>query len=56
MFHVCHAVLSVPCSLVVACWERAELLALLNVMFHCVMSLFPIWCPRSDVVFDCIDS
>ena len=31
MFHVylCHAVLSVPCSLVVPCWERADLLAVM---------------------------
>ena len=32
----CHAVLSVPCSLVVTCWEMANLLALLHVMFTCV--------------------
>ena len=31
--------LSVPCSLVVTCWERANLLALLYVMFSCVLSL-----------------
>ena len=29
MFRVCHAVLSVNCSLVVTCWERANHLALL---------------------------
>ena len=29
MFHVCHAVLSVPCSLLVTCWERNDFLALL---------------------------
>ena len=29
---VCHTFLSVPCSLVVTCWERADLLALLYVM------------------------
>ena len=33
---VCHTVLSVPCSLVVTCWKRAYLLALLYVMFFCV--------------------
>ena len=27
-FFVCHIVLSVPCSLVVTCWERADLLVL----------------------------
>ena len=32
-------------------WERANLLALLYVMCH-----FPIWCPRSGVVFDWFDS
>ena len=39
VFHVCHAVMSVPCSLVVTCWERAGLLALVCVMFSCVLSL-----------------
>ena len=33
MLRVCHAFLSVYCSLVVTCWERANLLALLCVMF-----------------------
>ena len=37
---VFHAVLSVHCSLVVTCWERAGLLALLYVMFSCVVT-FP---------------
>ena len=34
MFHVClcYAVMSVPCSLVITCWESADLLALLCVM------------------------
>ena len=41
MFHVCYAVLSVPCRLVVTCWERAGLLALLCVMFSCVFVTFP---------------
>ena len=37
---VCHPVLtSIYCSLVVTCWERTDLLALLYVMFHCVLSL-----------------
>ena len=35
---VCQA-LSVHCTLVVTCWERANLLALLYVMFSCVLSL-----------------
>ena len=41
MFRVCHAFLSVHCSLVVTCWERANLLALLYVMFYCVVVTFP---------------
>ena len=32
-------VLSVPCSLVVTCWERAGLLAVLCVAFSCVLLL-----------------
>ena len=32
-FVFCHNVLSLPCSLVVTRWERADLLALLYVMF-----------------------
>ena len=31
----------VPCSLVVTCWERADILALLYVMFSCVFVTFP---------------
>ena len=38
---VYHTVLSVPCSLVVTCWERADLLALLYGMFSCVFVTFP---------------
>ena len=41
MFSVWHAFLSVHCSLVVICWERAGLLALLYVMFYCVFVTFP---------------
>ena len=53
---VCHDIaVSVPCSLVVTCWVRADLLVLLYVMFL-VFCHFPIWCPMSGVVFDCIDS
>ena len=45
MSHVClyHAVLSVPCSLVVTCWERADLLAL----FCFVLCHFPIYVSSS---------
>ena len=48
---VCHTVLSIPGSLAVTCGERAGLLALLFVIIH-----FPIWCPGSGVVFDCINA
>ena len=50
MFRICHALLSVHCSLVVICWEEAELLALLYVLFYCVYVTFPcgvlyqVWC------------
>ena len=60
-FHVClcYAVLSVPCGLVVACWERTDLLALVCDVFLCFCH-FSIWCPGtvpgSGVVLDCIDS
>ena len=30
---VCFAVMSVPCSLVVTCWERADLFAVVIVVF-----------------------
>ena len=40
MFRVRHTVLSVHCSLVVTCWERANLLVLLYVMFSCVFVTF----------------
>ena len=52
----CRAVLSVPFSRLVTCWERAALLTLLFVMFSCVFVTFPIWRPGSSVVFDFMDS
>ena len=36
---VCCAVVYVPCSLVVTCWEIADLLAVVYVVFSCVLSL-----------------
>ena len=33
------AVVSDPCSLVVTCWEKAGILAVVCVVFSCVMSL-----------------
>ena len=46
-------VLSVPYSLVVTCWEKVDLLALLFVMWLCFCHFpkFPMWCPGSGVVF-----
>ena len=42
MFYVClcYAVLSVPCSLLITCWERADFLALLFLMFSCFFFVF----------------
>ena len=51
IFRVCLVFLSVHCNLVVTCWERTDLLALLYAMFYCVM-----WCPGSGVVLNCIES
>ena len=45
MFHLCHAVLSVPCCLMVTCCERVDLFALLYVMFCCVFVNFPYLVP-----------
>ena len=36
---LCHTVMSISCSPVVTCWERAGLFVLLCVMFSCVLSL-----------------
>ena len=55
MFGVCRVFLSVHCSRVITDWEKAELLALLYVMFYCVCH-FSMWYPGSRVVLDCIDS
>ena len=47
---LCHTAMSFPCSLVVACWERADLLALSYVSFSCDFVTFPcgvlgqVWC------------
>ena len=52
---VSHAFASVHCCLVVTCWERADLLALVGgvLLYFCY---FPIWYPGSGVVLDCIVS
>ena len=54
MYRVCYAFLSVHCSLVVTCLERANLLALSCAMFYCVFVTFPCG-PGSDLVLNCID-
>ena len=41
MFRVYRVLLTVYCSIVVTCWERADLLAHLYVMFYCVFDTFP---------------
>ena len=43
MFHVClyYVALSFPCSLVINCWERANILSFLCVMFSCVLVTCP---------------
>ena len=38
---LCHTSMSVSCRLEVTCWERVDLLTLLNVMFSCVLVTFP---------------
>ena len=50
-----HAFASVHCCLVVTCWERADLLALVGDVY-CIFCYFPTWYPVSGVVLDCIDS
>ena len=52
---VCHAKASVHCCLVVICWERADLLAIVCDVKLCFCH-FPLRYPRSGVVLDCIDS
>ena len=39
-FCLFHAVMSISCSLVVTCWERADLLTFLYVMSSCVFATF----------------
>ena len=42
VFLFCHAVFSVPCSIVVTYREKADRLALLYVMFSCPFVTFPL--------------
>ena len=50
MFRVCPVFLSVHYSLAITCWDRADLLALLYVMFYCIFVTFQcvvlaqMWC------------
>ena len=41
--------MSVTCSFEVTCWERADFLTLLYVMFSCVFVTFPYICMMSCV-------
>ena len=50
-----HAFASVHCCLVVTCWERADILALVFDVELCLCH-FLMWYPGSGVVLDCIDS
>ena len=52
---VCHVFASVHCYLVITCWERTDLLALVCDVKLCFCH-FPMWYPRSGRVLDCIDS
>ena len=65
MFHIClcYAILHVPCRLVITCLEKHWLLCVCVCVCVCVLCVFcvcfyhfPIWCPGSGVVLDCIDS
>ena len=53
--YVCHVFASVHRCLVVTCWERADLLALVCDFKLCFCQ-FLMWYPGSVVVLDCIDS
>ena len=59
MFLICiyYTVLTVPCSLLIVCWEKADLLALFCVMFTCVFVTFPYGVSgQVGYLIDCIDS
>ena len=40
LVYLCYAALSAPCSLVISCWERLDVLCLLVVVFSCVFVTF----------------
>ena len=52
---VYHAFTSVHCFLVVTCWERADLMALVCDVY-CIFCYFSMWYPGSGVVLDGIVS
>ena len=54
VFHAYLAVLSVPCSFVITCLERDDVLSLFYVMVSCVLSLSHVFWVRCG--FDCLDS
>ena len=54
-FCVCHALLSVLCSLAVTFWKRAGLLAFLVCDVFLCFCHFPMWCPGLGVVLYCTD-
>ena len=41
LFHVCNNARVLPCNTLVTCWETADLLSFLYVMFSCVLVTFP---------------
>ena len=55
MSRVSHAFASVHCCLVVTCWERADLLALVGDVFL-YFCYFLMCNPGSGVILDCIVS
>ena len=48
--------LDVPYSFVVTDRVRVDHFALLFVVFSCVFSHFPIWCPLAEIILNCMDS
>ena len=52
---LCHSFVYIHCCLVVSCWERADLLALVCDVNLCFCQ-FPLLYSGSGVVINCIDS
>ena len=51
VFCVSNAFASVHCCILVTCWERAGLLALVGVVY-CIFCFFPMWYPGPGTVLD----